>query len=489
MPRLKPTSLILTRSLLAVPLSLGLVACDSGSNGAAPSTVQQRLHSTLPGLIESSASAMAFLAHSENASGLGESLDGITSVLGLSYEDELEPLPAADGDEDELSGQEIADLLETELFNDTNYEGNGDYRIPAQLLCPDIEILDETSPDGFETQVDQDCIDSVTQVEPRIHAEAAGNGLDLSLLVGPQRSAPLTLELREDSVAIATDLSEAKAAAEHLARVAGEDFELPEVMEGIAAAKLTVHGPEYVSVALSIRESLNIVASLPGTGALSFSSETADPLVDVRINGTQQELSALLALGRTRFSMPMSAFDEESTLNGLLAIDWQGLSAAMLLTEGSEGGITIDNVGLGGGQSAIKLDDTTLFSVDLNADAGRHFSLTIAPGIDAALPSFHFGPGFSLELGVDLTPLADAGEDVPGYFLGETYSFEVESGAQLVEGLDEGGIMAQGGSIRLSSGAGTDDIAVLEGQCLLGSEVEDGEHELLGALTSGACPQ
>ena len=394
---------------------------------------------------------MGYLSASENWNGLGASMDGMASLLGLAQDEEIgEPLPAAG--EDELTGQEIADKLEAEVFNDANYEGNGDYLIPASLLCPDIEVFDEADPTGFGTEVDQECLDLVSGIEPRIHAEAVGTGLDFTLLIGPQKAAPLTLELREDSLAIAADLAEAKLAAEHIASVSGEDFE-PQTMEGVAAAKLTVHGPEDVSVSFSIRERIAIEATLPGSGPIAFSSEAALPLFDLRINGAAQELGAILALGRTQFSAPYSTFDEESTLDGLLAVDWQGLSASMLLSDNSGGGNAINNIGFGDGQSTVKLNDVTLFSLDLNADAGRHFSLNMIPGVGGALPSFYFDPGLDLDVGIDLSPMADAGDDIPSYLLGETYSFEVESGAQLVETSDDDRVMAVDGAIRITSRA------------------------------------
>jgi len=486
MPLLKFNYSSLRFSLLALPLAVGIAACDSNGDGAAPGTVQQRLTSTLPGLIDNSSGALNYLSTSESWNGLGDSMDGIAGILGFAQNDSLEPVPAA-GDE-ELSGEEIAQMLEEQLFNDSNYEGNGDYRFPSALLCPDIDVFDESDPSGFSTVVDQDCIDMIDAIEPRVHVEAAGNGLDFSLLIGPQRAAPLTLELREESIAIAADLAEAKAAAQHISSVAGEDISLPETMEGIAAASLTVNGPQDVSLAFSIRESLHIAGTISEAGIVDFSSATADPLLSVRVNGVAQELAASLDLGRTKLSMPYSMANEDSTLSDILAIDWQGLSAAMLLNDNSNAGITIDNVGFGDGQSTIKLGDATLLSVDLNADSGRHFSLSMLPGIAGALPSFQFDPGFSLDLGIDLSPLAAIGEDIPSYFLGETYSFDVESGAQLVEGPVDSAIMAQGGAIRLTSSAGTGDVEVLEGQCLFASDVTEGEHELLGAFEAGACP-
>ncbi len=473
-----------TRILLAC-LGLSLAACGDDSRGANPETVQSQLQSTLPPLVDSTLASLDFLQASQAWNELASSISTVQEVSGTGSD--AQPLPAANGESP--SGQEIADMLVEQIFNADNYEGNGDYAIPASLLCPDIEVWNDSTLE-YETLPNQDCLDTVALVEPRVHVQTAGDGLDFDLLIGPQKYDVLALELRSNSIALASDLAEVKVAAEYLAGVLDEEIELPSTMAGVVAASLTAYGPQDAGLAFSIREAVTISGGFPSIGNMSFSSAAADPLVELRVNGAEETMQAALALGRTQLSMPWAAINSDSLATGTFAIDWQGLSATLELSEANANlpfGMLISNVGLGQGSSTAKLDEFTLLSVDLNKDAGRVFDLIMVPGAPDELPVFRFDPGFDLELAFDLRALADAGDEVPAYLVNETYRIEVESGMQPVAGVDEGGLKAVDGAIRIGSSAGA-SVAASAGECLLASPLESGEHELLGQFSAGPCP-
>ncbi len=175
---------------------------------------------------------------------------------------------------------------------------------------------------------------------------------------------------------------------------------------------------------------------------------------------------------------------------GTLAVDFQGLSATVELgNETSNSLFTVRNIGLGDAQSTVKLDGATLLAIDLNAASGRHFDLVMDAIPAQGLPSFRFVEEFKLEVLADLSPLAAAGDDIEASLLNQTYTFEVQDGMQPVEGIESAGLMAVGGEIRIGSTAGIGNVVVLPGQCLLPSPIEVGEHELIGALAAGPCPQ
>ncbi len=489
-------SLLLRIPMLVGTLALSLAACDSDPGGASPAETQQGIQTHLPGLIDSTMESSGFLETNEAWNNLGASFGALDQVMapfpGFGPAP-LEPVPAALGDEEGPSGQEIADNLVAELFNESNYEGNGTYAIPGSMVCPDVEVWDEQNPDGFSYEVDQACLDGLAALELRIHVETAGDGLDFDLLVGPGKANPLTIELRSDRVTLASDLAEVKLAVEHIASVApseGEAIDLPQVMEGVVALSLVQHAAQDISIELAIRQELKIEGSLPGFGDLSFSSAAAEPLAALRLNGVAQTLTASIDLHRTQISMPWSAFDEFSGATGTLAIDWQGLSATVELGDSTSDSLfAIRNIGFGDGQSTVKLDDTTLLALDLNADSGRRFDLLMDAIPTEGLPTFRFVEEFKLELLTDLTPLAAAGDEVEASLLAQTYTIEVEDGMQAVEGFDASGLKAIGGAIRIGSSASNENVEVTVGQCLLSSPVEVGEHELIGALSAGPCPQ
>lgn len=486
---------ILILPVVISSLALGLAACDPDPGGADPTETQERIQSNLPGIIDSTLESADFLESNEAWNNLSASFGAFDSVLGAFPgvgEEVDEPLPVSLTDEDP-NGQEIADMLIADIFNEANYQGDGIYVLPGSLVCPDIEAYDELNPDGWELQPDQECLDGMASLDLRIHVQSAGDGLDFGLLVGPTKARPLSVELRSDRITVATDLKEVKATVEHLASLAPpeeEEISLPELMEGVAAISLIRHAAKDISIELAIREEIKIEGSIPGFGELRFSTAAATPLAALRLNGVAETLTASIDLNRTQLSAPWSALDELSFATGTLDVDWQGLSASVELgNTGSASLFAIRNIGLGDGQSTVKLDGATLLAFDLNADSGRHFDLLMDAIPAEGLPTFRFVDEFKLEVLTDLTPLAAAGDDIDGTLLGQTYTIEVEDGMQAVEGIEGTGLKAIGGAIRIGSTADLGNVVVPAGQCLLPSPVEVGEHEVIGALSAGACPQ
>lgn len=480
---------LLNKGPLVAALALSLGACG-GSDGASPETTQAKLQSSLPALVDSTVSSMDFVGQSEQWTNLMTSLDTVDLLLPFTETPVEEPLPAA-GEEDPLTGAEVADLLTEQIFNEANYEGGGNYRLSTDLLCPEEFIYDPDQPDLPEVPtVDQECLDMVAALEPRVHVQEAGDGLDFTLMIGADRAEPISLELRSDRITLATDLADVKQAANSIATASGEAVELPAIMEGVVAATLRSNGPQDISVEFAVREALNISGSFPDTGDVAFSTAAADPIFSVRLNGADEEVTASMDVGRTQLSLPWASVDELSNATGTFALDWQGHSITAFLSEAQEG-ISLSNLGLGDGTSTIKLDEFTLFSLDLNADAGRRFAMDILAAADS-LPTFTFDPKMSLAMHFDFSPLADAGDEVASYMLGETYTIDIDGDTptlQPFQGAIDGGIKVVSGQMRIASSADNGNVTVDAGSCLLASEVLPEEHEILGAFASGTCPE
>jgi hypothetical protein len=83
---------------------------------------------------------------------------------------------------------------------------------------------------------------------------------------------------------------------------------------------------------------------------------------------------------------------------------------------------------------------------------------------------------------------------VPDYAIDQSYSIELGGDAPAVtplSGASTGtpGLRVDGGSLRIASTAASSDIQVAAGSCLVPSELQSGEHGLLGYLAAGSCPQ
>lgn len=475
--------------LAALTASAGLIGCG-GSDGADPATANARIDAIVPALMNSTSSAMIGAEGIPSVGWLDQSLTTLDTAFPV-----LQSLTGSDGTDDgvqtfsfdaaqvaeeEDMGAALAAGLKQLVFNEQNYEGDGYYRLRGDVLC------------AVDGEVDAACAAQIDDAQIRFSAVLAGeDGLDIALAIGPQRAEPLTLELRQDRLALALDLA---AAREAIAFLAGDEADLPQVMEGVLALSLIVHGEADVSIEAAVRKAVRVDALLPGMEEpFRLSTAAKDPVVGVRMNGAASELTFDLDLGRTDVSMPWSQVST-SAAGRLFAMSLGGISASTTLRAGDTAA-RITNLGLGDGTTTIKVDDHTLVAIDLNADAGRHFDLTVEPS-ESGLPTMLLKPGFDLSMAFDLQPLADAGEVVESFMLNETYRIALTGDAPAIQpveasldGTFAGGLRIVGGTLEISSSSAESVILVEAGMCL--SEVAPAldVHPVIGALSVAACPE
>jgi hypothetical protein len=498
------------QSALAVAVAAiagtSLAACDTAEPVAAPQDAQQRVTDTVPAVVDSTVASLDFLQTSTTLAQLGDaqaSLAGAFPSLGfLQSGDTTEPAPApatgtiasirhrghqllADPATSDDSGAAIAKFLREVVFTEENYEGDGYYLLGGDDLCGE---------DPTTGAPDPECVSTVDDAELRVHAVLAGDGgVDLSLAVGPDRVEPITFELRPASIAVVVDLGAARDAVAFLASLTGEDIDLPDVLEGVVAAQITVNGPQDVTISASIREAVRVEATLPSGAPISLSSAASDPLASVHVAADAGQLDASFDLGRTQLSAPWQELSADSLATGTMALDLRGVSASVSLEEGAQS-LQITDIGLGDGTSTLMLDDATLVAVDLNADAGRRFTLTVLPE-DGGQPTFGFDPEFDLSVAFGLQPLADAGDEVESFLLDETYRITADGDMPTLQPIDAdeaqgtpGALRVVSGQLAVSSTAADAAVTVASGKCLLEDELTDGEHPVLGHLAAGDCP-
>jgi hypothetical protein len=465
-------------------LGLLVAAGCGGGEEADPDAVNGRLREMLPGLVDPTTRSIEFAGESTALTGLKGSMSAIDESLNLPFSISPIDLSSDDGavavalPEGEESGEDVAESLAQRLFTAENYEGDGVYRVPLDMVCP---ADDETG------EVDPECAEEWERAELRIKAEIVDDGVDFTLLIGPDRSAPLALELRPARISVVVDLGEAADAIRFLA----PEAELPEVLEGVVAVSLVVNGPDDVSFELAVREAARVEANT-ADGRISFSTDARDPLASLRIEAAARRLTALFDLGRTQLSMPNQMNDEASLAGGTWAIDWRGLSFTATAQDGADE-IVIDNIGLGDDTSTIKLDGTQLVGIDLNPSDGRRAKLTVRPDPAGGLPIVTFEPGLEVLIDVFLQPLADAGDLVDPWLLDDSYRIALSGDAPATQSIEPDEVAGTPGALRIARGqlaieSDSASITVTTGQCLLADTVSEGEHPLLGGLAAGTCP-
>jgi hypothetical protein len=483
---------------LAVPLTgLALVACG-GERGAEPDEVREALDDVVVPIVDDTSAAFQFL----DDSSVLANLDGSTRAMpwGDSAGDDMEA-PEPDPEPEEIEpdpneptpGEELAQYLREVIFTQDNYEGDGIYRIRGRDVCAQEGMeptpIDEDAPADPEAEGTEDCERMVDEMELRIEVMLVDGGFDATLLVGPRRAKPVRLESRDDRITVIANLAAAKAAIEHVASVTGAEVELPDVLEGVVAASLQRDGEAAATVVLSIREDVAVEATTED-GAVSFEAAARQPLARLSIDAIARHLELQANAGPVLASVPWGLFEEDTEIGGTLHVDLAGATGTLVLDD-DDRAVTLTGVGLGESTSRITLDDQVLWAIDVNPEEGRTFDMTVTPGDGGATLAIE--PGLHVVTTVDMRPITESWDEVDPAQDGDTYEIVFDGDHPAAETIDgdethDGALRVTSGRLRLSA-TGATPIDVEAGECLVDSEVEEGEHPSLGGLASGACPE
>ena len=480
----------------AVLLTLGSVAC---SNPPEAQEVADLTASRSADMVRGMGNGMRMMSEMSSMQSLGDSatlLQGAFSEVPLTGAPSCPPEgcdgptagPTTPGVPDPTVTDAQAALLEKYLrervFTEATVEAtDGDstlFRLMGEDLCT-----------TGSAPADPVCVAEVDRMELRVRATRSGEkGLNLELLIGPERAGPVTLRFEPKSVAVVMDLSGAKAALVFLNPEAAQS--LPKVMAGQLELRLTENGPQDLTFSTAILGDIRV--ELDASGAThAFTTAKTNPLSSLRMEGPAKRATFELNLGATEYRGPyQSAAAELAGKEMVLSLS--GLSFAFSAEEGKED-FVVAHVGLGEAQSYVSLDGTKLFTADLNALSGRHFDLNLSRGADG-LPLVRVLPEFDLVTRFFLQPLkVDATASVPPFYEDETYRVRLSGGGtpslRPVPG-DEttgfpGGLRVVSGELSLEAGGTA--VTVPAGSCLVGKDVAaEGAHPLLGHFEASACP-
>jgi hypothetical protein len=421
-------------------------------------------------MVDTALESIDFVASSNALAGLDDSFGVLAELLAGTPGGSVPASPLALAAEPGSDGQALSDFLTDLVFTEANYEGDGVFLVRGEDLCQD----------DFDPVA---CAQQVDAIEIRVRAVLAGDGVDFTLLIGPDRFEPLALELRPQTAALAADLAEIASSAVHINDVVGDGtpLELPSVLEGVVAASLSVDGPRAVTFAWAIREAIDVRGALgDGGGELALSIAASSPLFSLSVDGVNESADVVLALGRTTLSVPYSLLDDADTSGDQLAVDLAGMTGALAIAEGDTQ-LTLRDLGLGNGESTVELGGHKLLGVEVPS-----FGLTADP----VAQTVAFDPELALTVDVGFQPLADRGNDVPGFLLDDSYQLTVTDTIQPVAETATfgGGIKVVAGGLSVSAASDGTVIDVPAGSCLVGvDEPSPGSHELLGHLAASAC--
>jgi hypothetical protein len=395
-------------------------------------------------------------------------------------------------------------LIEANLESHTSTSAT--YRLGPDVLCSESDTVNGT---GADEALDEDCVEQVTRLEPRLVLTSPSEGdIDVVLQLGAARHEPLSLSLHRHSLGLRLDLGETLAVAREL----GEAEELSSVRElsGVLELRLVENAERDYSLELNVLEALEAVVDSDGE-SLSAALGASSPAWNVRVDGNTRTLSGGLDLAAFRLVGPLRLLSdlfqsedpddtglpisgdadslalppppEPRAYTGVVDLFLAGLSGALSYTADSDV-LAVDDLGFGDATSTLKHDGNTLLALDLNAASGRRVNLRLSPtdtGTEISIT-----PSFDLRVAFAFHYIADQFEGLADHLLDETFRVWFDGDAPALR-LDGEQLQVSAGSLHIESSANPSANVVVEaGMCLGGEAGGSDEHPLL-SLEATAC--
>lgn len=363
----------------------------------------------------------------------------------------------------------LTEELNTKLFTDANYLGDGVYRVPAELVCKTTTVdTNGTTTEG----VDADCAAKLDTAQLRVRTATDGGTLELAIQVDANHDEPLAFALSHTALAVTLDLDQAGRAITALAPLFGET--IPNTsLAGAVSGRIDILGTANAKFSLSIDRALAIKAAdagidLDGAQATRFTSAKAN-VAEVSIDGARKAGSIVIGLGATTAHVPGDQVYD---------LDLPGATMVAMFIDGLP--LTLTHVGLGDRATTVSIDGNRAIAIDLNPQDGRAFGATIAADRATGLTTLTPTPRLDLRYTIDHAAL---GDQRPVYDVTQV----------LLDGSIRGGdasdrVEVLSGTFGLVTNPASFGFSATAGQCVSPQEVEDATTgALYDQWTVGAC--
>jgi hypothetical protein len=356
--------------------------------------------------------AATLVRFSETTADIGESDSGgmtfpsLTGCAGASEELDLSEAVS------DVSGllADVAEFLNDKVFAEEFVESeSGDsvtYLVDPGSVCDgDAECEADLAahPVRFETTLRSD--DSVFA----------------AIVVGEERVG--SIHVSATRLAISADLAEIL---DLLQAIAGPDAnDLPEQMSGIIEIEIDKENEQAFTMELAIREAVELRALADGH-AVDVVLASATPAMSLRADSSAQQISFVQDWNELDVMVPGAVLcDEDSDCgakeqNGMFHFHLAGLNGSVTATSGQNGQLSLSNLGYGDGTTFVNLDNETLYTLDINPENNRRFSLHLSDEGDSVLATFE--PKLDMRMALMLGQLSDSLKmDLPDWLMDEVF--------------------------------------------------------------------
>lgn len=515
-----------TLNVAALALSLSAVACSGDDNNdsklivtssqGAALTAVQNTEAALNGILDSGGFLADSTSLAETLSALGagstecsstyvacdaNTPDCTAEFVETCTQAEVQPEDLAQIRQDLRDGAaEVVAYLRDNVLIEANVDRSlttdthVTYRLGADILCASGNG-EGTRTDGNddvalpEPELNPECVANAERAQLRVRLSQPQPGdVDMTLIVTNNDYEPITVQLYKDRLGLQANLAQGLEVMEAL----NEDTSSIETLSGLLQLQFIKNAALDYSLQLSVLEDLQALFSDEEGNPISYSMGKSSPTVELRADGNARTISARYNYSAVQYLAPLGQlarlFEDEVVVEDSLTrpepIDEPALSKTYtgsidLLIAGYTSTFSyqadsdtfrFSDIGFGDSTSTLKYNDTVLAALDLNADHGRHFDLTVQPqtgeqdGENATL--VRVDPTVDLRLAFDFAHVADQIDGIPELLLGETLRMWFEGDApSFTVTSDQIGMVS--GKLHLTSENSTEsDITVEEGMCL-----------------------
>jgi hypothetical protein len=387
------------------------------------------------------------------------------------------------------TAKDIETLLRDRLLVESNIESKTDSEI-TYLLKPDPTC--RPLPSSTSTTPDAECVSDLTKLQVRLVVVADGDGVRITVLVGPARNELSAFVIHSDLLAWEVGFANTLKAVEFINMTLdpmAQQKPYPFTkLEGRIRLALQKLAPKKVKGSLAIIEAVAIEADDP---PVSVTSAKSDPVLAVTGDGEAKTATLDWGLGQTEIQGPWDPM-HTGAKNRDERISIGGSYGQATLTEGKK---EISFKGYGVGASFVAVRGTHIFDLDFNPRDGRKMDVLITAPAD--VPRLAVTPKFDLSLAFNLGAIASDFKDPPPAALThETYTVVLDGAVPaVVEAVKQtptfrGGLKVVAGTLTVATnGMPATSVVVPAGKCLTGKEmVPMGAHEVLGGLDVVDCP-
>jgi hypothetical protein len=521
-----PMLISLRAGLLALPLTMSALACNSQPIDPTSLSVQAALNARE--MVHQTGGGVAFTESSDSGlqkilTGMAHANDGLAGMAHAMMPDMPTSMPPgmsamstspmaqdAAGMPSLLNTEEkfdeTADDLKTflreRIFADANLESKSNdeavYWLRGEPTCRALPR--EGDPAGTLPRLDTKCVDDLTKLPVRIVMRADGDGVRLTIELGPDKLELASFIIHSNLLAVEVDFAKAYTASQYAQQTLGESSPMGgtqfEKLVGAMRVSLRKDGEKKVTFATSVLSAID-VAEKSATGVLGTEVKLAatDPLFAVSLDGVAQTASLKLDVGALDV---LGTWDPHNTgvANRDLHVAIGGLTGETTFKEGVD---ELVAKGLGIGATSVKVREMSVFDLGLNPSDMSRFDLKVT--VDSANePHFEITPRFDLRVGTHFSVIAAdyaLDDQPPAYLLENTYAVKLDNGGATAKleavpsnGTFSGGLKIDAGTLTISSNKPTPtSISVPMGMCLTGTSTPPADADpIIGALTAVTCP-